>query len=151
MKIGEIKYPESIQSTLIAPCGMNCGLCMGYLRDPGEKNYCPGCRGDIADLPRSCGGCRIRNCAEISAGGKSFCFECAKFPCTRLRQLDKRYRTKYGMSMIENLESIRALGLEAFVRREQDRWKCPECGGVICVHKLSCIYCDRLRDMTQSA
>jgi hypothetical protein len=29
------------ENALIAPCGMNCGVCMAYLR---EKNKCPGCR-----------------------------------------------------------------------------------------------------------
>jgi len=26
---------------LIAPCGMNCGACIAFMRD---KNNCPGCR-----------------------------------------------------------------------------------------------------------
>ena len=32
MKTGKTVLPESLNTTLIAPCGMNCGLCMGYLR-----------------------------------------------------------------------------------------------------------------------
>jgi len=146
MKIGEMRYPESIISTMIAPCGMNCVLCMGYLRDLREKNHCLGCHDDAANLPKSCAMCIIRNCVEFSTGEKSFCYECAKFPCLRLRQLDKRYRTKYGMSMIANLESIQEIGLEAFVAHERDRWKCPECGGVICVHRTNCIFCGHPRD-----
>lgn len=135
--------PESLRPTLIAPCGMDCGVCSAYLR---EKNHCPGCR-EVDAYYRSYGvGCKIRNCVEISASDKRFCFECVKFPCPRLRQLDKRYRTRYGMSMIENLESMRLLGLEGFVTRERDRWKCPGCGGVICVHKKNCIYCGHPRN-----
>jgi hypothetical protein len=65
---------------------------------------------------------------EIGRREQKFCFECARFPRARNRQLDPRYRTKYGMSTIENLESIRGLGLEGFVTREKVRWKCPECG-----------------------
>lgn len=34
--------------SLIAPCGMNCSICMAYLR---EKNKCPGCRGNDIDKP----------------------------------------------------------------------------------------------------
>ncbi len=30
-----------LNPVLIAPCGMNCGTCLGYLR---EKNKCVGCR-----------------------------------------------------------------------------------------------------------
>ena len=36
-----------------------------------------------------------------------YCYECDGFPCARVKRLDKRYRTKYEMSMIENLEYIR--------------------------------------------
>jgi len=142
MNIRETKNPESFKSTMIAPCGMNCGLCIGHLR---EKNRCPGCNGDYSDKPKHCVVCRIRHCDEISVHDHKFCFECAKFPCARLRQVDRRYRSNYGMSMIDNLESIQELGLKEFVTREKDRWKCPECGGVICVHRKNCIYCGRVR------
>lgn len=33
----------------------------------------------------------------------------------RLKQLDKRYRTNYNMSMIENLNNIQKLGLKGFL------------------------------------
>ena len=142
MKAKAPRLPESLTSTMIAPCGMNCGLCIGHLR---EKKRCLDCNGDDADKPKHCVVCRIRNCDEMASAEQKFCYVCAKFPCARLRQLDKRYRTKYGMSMIENLESIRQLGIEEFVTREKDRWTCPECGGVICVHRESCITCGRAR------
>jgi len=72
---------------------------------------------------------------------QKYCFECARFPCARLRELDKRYRTKYGMSMIANLESMRTLGLDGFVEKEKTRWRCANCGHSLCVHKENCIYC----------
>jgi hypothetical protein len=142
MNTKETKYPESLNAKMIAPCGMNCGLCIAHLR---AKNRCPGCNGDEAGKAKHCGVCRIKYCVEIERREQKFCFECAKFPCLRLRQLDKRYRTKYSMSMIGNLESIRELGLEGFVTREKDRWRCPECGGVVCVHRENCIFCGRAR------
>jgi len=133
------KDPETlIDPTLIAPCGMNCALCIGYLR---ERNPCSGCGGDDGRKPKHCVICRIKNCSELNAHDKAFCFECPKFPCARLRQLDNRYRTKYRMSMIENLECIRELGLDGFIVREKERWECPECGGIVCVHRDDCISC----------
>ena len=132
------EYSESFHSALIARCGMNCGICIGHLR---EKNRCMGCNADDARKSKHCVVCRIRNCVVTEVREQKFCFECDTFPCTRLSQLDKRYRMKYGMSMIGNLHGIRELGLEGFVSRERDRWKCKECGGVICVHRASCIYC----------
>jgi hypothetical protein len=142
MGTGKTVFPESLDATLIAPCGMNCGLCMGHLR---EKKRCGGCNGDDARMPRYCMTCRIRNCDEIKASAGAFCFECSRFPCVRLRQLDKRYRAKYGMSMLVNLASIREFGLERFVAAERERWRCPECGGVVCVHKERCLYCGHVR------
>jgi hypothetical protein len=38
---------SSSKYQLIAFCGMNCTLCMAYLRD---KNRCPGCRTDQRQL-----------------------------------------------------------------------------------------------------
>jgi hypothetical protein len=60
---------------------------------------------------------------------------------TIVRQLDLRYRKKYGMSMIENLEAIRQHGIRKFIKSEKERWTCSECGGVICVHRGFCSTC----------
>jgi len=85
--------------------------------------------------------CKIRNCEALR--GKKFCTSCAKFPCERLRHIDKRYRAKYGMSMIENLKRIEAGGLRSFVDSEKTKWACPGCGATLCVHKARCLVCER--------
>ena len=72
-----------------------------------------------------------------------FCFECEVFPCDRLNHLDKRYRTKYNMSMIENLANIKKAGIGKFLESEKTRWTCKNCGGVICVHKKYCYNCGK--------
>ena len=43
MSTGKMVSTESLDATLIAPCGMNCGICVGHLR---EKNRCAGCNSD---------------------------------------------------------------------------------------------------------
>lgn len=118
---------------LIAPCGMNCRLCSGYIR---KKNPCPGCRGEYSQKPRYCVACKIVNC-ELRT--EPFC-HCEK-PCRRLKELDKRYSTKYRMSMLENLKYIHERGIEAFVKREEARWACPHCGEILSVHKKVCPHC----------
>jgi hypothetical protein len=129
-----------INSSLIAPCGMNCGICMAYLR---EKKKCPGCYGSNEDKSVSVMKCIIKNCEIIKNNQSGFCFECEKYPCARLKQLDKRYKTKYAMSMIENLENIKNFGLKKFVTEERIRWACSECGGIICVHRGYCYQCGK--------
>jgi len=129
--------------SLIAPCGMNCGICMAYLR---EKNRCLGCRVVETSKPVTRVRCKIKNCNIFQKDGAKFCFECRDFPCDRLKHLDKRYRTKYDMSMIENLGNIRKYGIRKFVKNENVRWTCSQCGGTICVHKKYCIDCGKKKE-----
>jgi len=128
----------ALPTVLIAPCGMNCSLCMAYIR---EKNSCPGCREDDKYKAKSCVNCQIKNCAKIVKGDLKYCFKCDTFPCERLKHLDKRYRTKYSMSMIENLNLIKNRGIRRFVENEKKRWACPQCSRLLCVHRSECTHC----------
>ena len=134
------KADKEIKMKMIAPCGMNCALCSGFLRD---NKPCPGCRNMNENTPEYCKNCIIRNCPHIIESINGFCFDCKTFPCKGLKLLDKRYRGKYFMSMIENLDFIKIYGMRKFVKNEKDRWTCPECGGIFCVHKGRCLNCSR--------
>lgn len=138
-----------MEENLIAPCGMNCGLCVSYLamkndlnRQGFHKKYCPGCiaRGEHCLFMKD-------QCGLVGNGLVRFCHECVDFPCKRLKSLDKRYRTKYHISMIENLMSIKEYGMEKFLETQAETWRCPECGGTICCHNGLCLHCsvDELR------
>jgi hypothetical protein len=137
-----MKKTAAITAILIAPCGMNCGICSGHLR---EKKPCPGCMRMSEDKPGYCRKCIIRFCRKANRRQGKYCYDCKQYPCLRLRQLDKRYRARYGMSMLENLALLKTKGVRALVRREQARWKCPNCGGVLCVHKPNCMFCGSAR------
>ncbi|HSW58460.1 MAG TPA: DUF3795 domain-containing protein [Dehalococcoidales bacterium] len=128
---------------LIAPCGMNCGLCISYqaekydLKSKGfNRRFCAGCRprGKNCTFMES-------HCARLAGGRVKFCYECPDFPCRRLEALDKRYRTKYHLSMIENLKHIRLNGMESFLLQEEAKWRCGQCGGTICCHNGLCLNC----------
>ncbi len=140
-------------SRLIAPCGMNCALCSGYLalkndlKSKGVKTpYCTGCR--------------IRNkkcaflkghCAKLSNGEVNFCFECTSFPCDRLKRIDGRYKARYRMSMIDNLNFIKENGLDKFLEQQEKMWKCQNCGEMVCCHNGICYNCElkKLRNKKQ--
>ncbi len=142
MKAKVRKVSITIPTNLIAPCGMNCRLCWGYIR---KINNCPGCQAiDSQETQKSIcrTTCKIRNCKEIIKDETKYCSDtCDRFPCSRLKQLDKRYRTKYGMSMIDNLKMIKEFGIRHFIRNEKVKWICPRCGEIICVHKPTCRSC----------
>lgn len=130
---------------LIAPCGMNCGICVAFFGDTLEDKK----------RKHTCGTCRLRvsrcaflkeQCHKLATKQIEYCFECTDFPCATLKTLDNRYRNKYGMSMIENLIQIQTQGIKQFLKNEQERWKCPNCGGTICVHNKTCYTCSQTRE-----
>jgi len=125
---------------LIAPCGMNCALCMAYHRD---ERHCGGCRMEDNSQPFHCRQCSIIFCEHLRESKSKYCFGCEIFPCKRLKNLDKRYRTKYGMSMIENLNKIKEAGIRKFVKDESIRWQCKNCGAVLCAHRDKCPSCGK--------
>lgn len=129
---------ESKANLLIAPCGMNCNVCIAHLR---ETNKCPGCRGSNGKKPITRVKCKIKTCKFLQTEDAKFCSQCTNFPCDTLKHLDERYRTKYNMSMIENLENIKDFGIREFLLNEKSRWACAKCGGTICVHKGYCFNC----------
>ncbi|MEW6515391.1 MAG: DUF3795 domain-containing protein [candidate division FCPU426 bacterium] len=132
--------PTTITAPLIAPCGMNCAICLGHLR---EKRHCPGCTLLNQTEDVYVRKCVLRLCQK--RGKRKHCFACGDYPCRRLKQLDKRYRLRYGMSMLENLAFIREQGIRAFVRQERVRWQCRSCGNLVCVHRENCLSCGAAR------
>ena len=131
---------------LIAPCGMNCGICKAYIaythgvpRQRGRVTYCAGCR------PRA-KNCYIkRNCKKLTSDQVQYCFECDAMPCEKLAHLDTRYRERYGMSMVENLKLLKTEGMNGLLRIQAERHKCPSCGDVMCVHDGKCYSCGYTR------
>lgn len=136
---------HAIIPELIAPCGMNCALCWAYqaqlhdLRKQGiNRKYCPGC------IPRGEHCLHMSKvCDTVGKGRVRFCFACGDFPCDRLKRLDKRYRAKYHMSMIDNLYFIRDKGMDAFLKDQAQTWGCEKCGEyLVCCHNGLCLHCE---------
>ena len=128
---------------LVAPCGMNCAVCSGYVAGQHDVKsigirmpYCTGCR----PRDKKCAFLK-KKCRLLLDGDVKYCYECEDFPCERLEHLDRRYRTHFRMSMIKNLEYIRDNGINKFLEKEQEKWKCPTCSGVICCHNGICFEC----------
>lgn len=129
-------------SELIAPCGMNCAICKAYLaythgvpRVRGKVTYCAGC------LPRAKNCYVIRGCKKLSKHQIQSCQQCEEMPCENLAHLDKRYRERYGMSMVENLKVLKEIGMDEFLKSQTEKYRCPDCGDAICVHDSKCYSC----------
>lgn len=132
-----------METALIAPCGINCALCSAYLAREYDlkkqgimRGYCVGCR----PRGKNCAFMK-KSCERLGNGLVQYCCECKEYPCRRLKHLDKRYRTNYHVSVIENLDFIREQGIEKFLKKEEEKWRCPECGGTITCHGGLCFKC----------
>ncbi len=133
---------------LIAPCGMNCGLCSSYLA---YTHNIPKKRGKITH----CSGCRARkkkcawlkgNCRELGSGRVQFCYECDDFPCAHLVHIDRRYRETYDTSFVRNLEDIRDHGLPIFLEHQKKRYLCRKCKkDFVSVHNGRCYACEKVK------
>jgi rubrerythrin len=58
-----------------------------------------------------------------------------------MKDLDKRYTSKYGESPVQNLKTIKEIGLPQFIETEKKKWKCGKCGQLLCVHREVCLIC----------
>ena len=132
-----------IRNKLIAPCGMDCGICSHYLA---YSHYFPKRKG----VPQ-CIGCRQsnkvcafmkRDCNLLKKNIIDFCFECDTFPCDNLNNMDKKYTDRYGMSFIANLLYIKEEGMNKFTMIQNRKYKCPVCGDSMCIHNNKCYTCD---------
>jgi hypothetical protein len=121
----------------IAPCGINCSLCSAFQR---KKNNCPGCNG-IHNKPTYCKTCSIKMCTE-KKNETEFCGLCSKYPCKRLKSLQKRYNQKYGVDIFDNLHEMNSGKITEFLTKEKQKWTCNNCGHLLCMHKANCITCN---------
>jgi len=132
-----------MKTDLIASCGMNCSVCIGFfgytMSGKKRKMKCIGCK----PTGKSCAHLK-KYCVKLTKEEIEYCYQCNDFPCKQLQKIDDKYRQRFDMSMIDNLEYIRENGMKKFLQKQEEKYKCPNCGGVICVHIGKCYSCDIL-------
>ena len=112
---------------LLAPCGIDCGICELYLAKddstlfdglvaqgiPVEKLPCAGCRSVKGRCPMLPEACETYSC--VKSHGMDYCFECDEFPCLRLHPAaDKASFLTHNLK-IYNLCQLMNQGPEAFI------------------------------------
>jgi hypothetical protein len=120
---------------LLAPCGIDCGICELYLcRDnkelldsliskgiPGDKLPCPGCRAVKGHCPVLPSTCETYKCIRLQHLG--FCFECDEFPCLKLHPAADRANILPHNLKIYNLCQLQNLGPEEFIALAKENKK----------------------------
>ncbi len=112
---------------LVAPCGIDCGICELYLcRDdarleqyliargiPAERLPCSGCVPGHGDCPVVAGTCATWTCAQEH--GVRFCFECTDFPCEKLSPAADRADVLPHNTKVFDLSVIERRGVDGFI------------------------------------
>jgi len=95
------------KAEMIAPCGLDCNICLQALN---EHNPCPGCNGSDENKPEFCVRyCGIILCQKRRENKYQYCDECPDYPCEDVMEKENRYTTQYPHreSPLENLRMIR--------------------------------------------
>ncbi len=116
------------RTVLVAPCGIDCGICeLHQCKDdeklydrlvergmPKEKLPCRGCRPTGGDCPVIQGECRTYSCVK----GKKidFCGDCDEFPCNRLQPCSDRAGILPHNMKVFNLCVVKRDGVEGFTK-----------------------------------
>jgi hypothetical protein len=117
---------------MVAPCGINCGLCecrtakdnpalLSYLVSVGireDRLPCGGCREIKGACPVLEVECDTYRC--ISERGLTFCYECSDFPCSRLNPAADRAQQLPHNTKVFNLCYIQRQGLTKFLEKSTD-------------------------------
>jgi len=103
---------------LAAPCGLYCGVCSNYV--DGMCHGC-GCTANDCFAGKKHVICSIYKCTlEKSIED---CSLCRDFPCTKLIQFVYDPIMKTHSPAINNLERRRKIGVEAWLKEQEDYWK----------------------------
>ena len=155
----------------ISPCGLYCGVCAIYIAaldnnnrlkeglvnlykggTPGkgtlpnseklstEDIHCGGCLSD--DLFMHCQQCAIRACTKEK--GYTGCHECDDFPCQHIDNFPMAVGKKI---ILRSVLYRREFGTEKWVRDEEARYICPECGNKVFRGVIKCNQCKGKLDL----
>lgn len=169
----EAKRTGAGKAHLAAACGTYCGACPAYLAKHGEDEQtrmkvqkrpssgpaearqgippsnwmdgllCDGClSGGV--LAGHCQRCDIRLHA-LNKQNDSRCTDCEALPCYRITALLNMGRYLHRREYLPNLEKIREMGVQEWVKKEEERWRCPKCRLPMSWYDAECARCGEPR------
>ena len=112
---------------LHAYCGLFCGACPILLKTKSgtSTEKCYGCKSEqTVDYCTSCG---IKRCATQK--GFEFCLECSDLnTCEQMLKFVKDTHWLNQQGVLKNMELIQCVGLSNWLKSQDNRWRCKNCG-----------------------
>ncbi len=158
---------------LAAACGTYCGACPAYIAKHSESEQikvrlqkrlssgptkalkgipdpswmdgllCDGCLSG-GMLAAHCQNCAIRKCAA-NKQNDSRCTDCEELPCYRITNLINMGGYLHRKEYLPNLKKIREMGVQKWVKYEQELWTCPNCSNSLSWYDPACSNCGAKR------
>jgi hypothetical protein len=127
-------------------CGLYCGACTSQIAfeamavNPEAKPISD----DPADAPcPGCGSPEMLNC-EFAVCCQTHqvtsCAFCPDFPCAMLQKFQTD-EWPHHIDVIENLNRIREVGMDTWLKEQKQAWSCPQCGANIHWYQAVCTEC----------
>ena len=137
---------------LLSKCGVYCGACSIYqgshghpellkhlelvLHVPAEKIKCNGC-GEISD-DCWCYGCEFISC--VQSNNVDLCDNCEKYPCVKQTEFQNDKYPHHRLVKAD-VERRKEVGPEAWLKEQEQRWKCNRCGTKHTWYAQNCNVC----------
>ena len=90
----------------------------------------------IADVP----GLPLTNKQNVTR-----CSDCEELPCYRITKLINMGGYPHRKEYLPNLKKIREMGVQEWVKYEEKRWRCPQCGLPMSWYDAECAGCGEPR------
>ena len=124
--------PTNERKNLVAPCGIDCGICELYTCKDNSQLYdhlisrgipkdnipCAGCRSIEGMCPVHPTKCATYTC--VTERNVDFCHECNDFPCSKLQPAADRADILPHNTKVFNLCTIKNVGLENFIKKSAE-------------------------------
>ncbi len=147
-----IVVDREIDAALAAVCGAYCGACPIYdawsrqdlprlqvlaqaYHTTVDRLVCTGCRTPAGFCFG--GDCEVKACAQHR--GVVACVECDDYPCNRIRRAQTR--AIHMETLSRDAERLREIGVAAWLREEDARWRCTGCGAAVASGMDACARC----------
>ncbi len=123
-------------------CGVYCRACPILLVTKAGKfddvQQCYGCK---SEKPTGyCATCGIKTCAQRK--GYEFCDECSELKtCELMLKFISDQQYPYGQCVLKNLKIIREEGLPKWLKMQDKRWRCKNCGSSHSWYRETCPEC----------
>lgn len=124
-----MKMPETLDSKLLAPCGINCISCERF------QNPCGGCLINNDGKSKASLKCKIRACFDKK--NFSYCGRCSEFPCPQI----KKYIKRQNLDTLNSAKRIKTMGIGRMMNEDREKWLCPKCEGVVKFQNKTCSEC----------